>query len=354
METISKLYTTPSMPGSFSGMSGFLKANKNLKKNEVLNYLKENEAYTLHKPKIKKFIRKRVVIPFIDHTWQLDLMDVQKISDENDNFRFLLAVIDCFSKKAWVIKMKNKTGQATVEAFQQILDSTTRKPLKIQVDNGSEFYNKDFKRLCEKNNIKLYSTFSELKASIVERFNRTIREKLQRYFTHVDNNRYVEVLDDLVKSYNNTFHRSIKTLPNLVKKEDEAKIFLNLYKYNKKEGDLKEIDLKFNVGDKVRISKSKTLFQKGYEQNWSFEYFLINKVIPTNPPTYILKDLTDEELSGSFYEKELQKVEQKEEVYRIEKILKTRTIKKEKQFLIKWLGWPDKFNSWEPASNLKK
>jgi AAA+ superfamily predicted ATPase len=127
-----------------------------------------------------------------------------------------------------------------------------------------------------------------------------------------------------------------------------------LYKYNKKEGDLKEIDLKFNVGNKVRISKSKTLFQKGYEQNWSFEYFLINKVIPTNPPTYILKDLTDEELSGSFYEKELQKVEQKEEVYRIEKILKTRTIKKEKQFLIKWLGWPDKFNSWEPASNLKK
>ena len=83
-------------------------------------------------------------------------------------------------------------------------------------------------------------------------------------------------------------------------------------------------------------------------------FFGLDKIIPSHPPTYILKDIAGEELSGSFYDKELQKVEQKEEVYRIEKIIKTKTIKKEKLYLIKWLGWPDKFNSWEPASNLKK
>jgi transposase InsO family protein len=354
MEEINKLYTNPALPGSFSGMSGFIKANKNLNKSDVISYLKENEAYTLHKPKRKNFNRKRVIIPRIDHTWQLDLMDVQKISDENDMYRYLLAAIDCFSKKAWVIKMKNKTGQSTVEAFNEILKTSNRKPIKIQVDNGSEFYNKDFKELCKKNNIQLYSTYSELKASIVERFNRTIREKLQRYFTYADNNRYIEVLDDIVQSYNNSYHRSIKTSPNSVNKDNEAKIFLQLYKYNKKEGDLTEIDLKFKIGDKVRISKSKSLFQKGYEQNWTFEFFFIEKIIPSHPPTYILKDIAGEELSGTFYDKELQKVEQKEEVYRIEKILKTKTYKKEKLYLIKWLGWPDKFNSWEPASNLKK
>ena len=131
MEEINKLYTNPALPGSFSGMSGFIKANKNLNKSDVISYLKENEAYTLHKPKRINFNRKRVIIPRIDHTWQLDLMDVQKISDENDMYRYLLAAFDCFSKKAWVIKMKNKTGQSTVEALNEILKTSNRKPIKI-------------------------------------------------------------------------------------------------------------------------------------------------------------------------------------------------------------------------------
>ena len=88
--------------------------------------------------------------------------------------------------------------------------------------------------------------------------------------------------------------------------------------------------------------------------NWTFEYFIIKTILPSLPPTYILKDLLEEELSGAFYDKELQKVDQKEEVFRIEKIIKSKTVKKNKFFLIKWLGWPDKFNSWEPEKNLKK
>jgi hypothetical protein len=353
-KTIEQLYTRPSNPGSFSGISGFLKSNKNIKKKDFLNYLKNTEAYTLHKPKTKKFGRKRVIVPSIDHTWQIDLLDVSKIRDENEGFNYLFVCIDCFSKKAWVVKMKNKNSASSVSAFKTILKVSKRKPLKIQADKGSEFFNKEFKKLCYDNKIHLYSTFSELKACIVERFNRTLREKMQRYFTFKDSNRYIEVLDDIVSSYNNSYHRSIKQTPNSVTKEDESKIFLNLYKYDKQDGPKCEIKIRLKINDKVRISKSKTTFEKGYAPNWTIEYFFIKKILPTSPPTFILQDLLGEELSGSFYEKELQKVEQKDEVFRIENILDSKYINKKKFVLIKWLGWPEKFNSWEPASNLKK
>ena len=354
MSQIEKLYTNPSNPGSFSGISGFLRANKNVKKKDLINYLKSSEAYTLHKPKRKNFVRKKVIVPSINHTFQIDLVDVSKIKDENDGHTFLLTCIDCFSKKAWIEKMKSKTAFATVNAFKLILERAKTLPKKIQCDKGSEFFNSLFLKLCKENRIHIYSTFSENKACIVERFNRTMREKMQRYFTFVDNNRYIEVLEGLVESYNNSYHRSIKRTPNSVKKDNEPEVFLNLYKYNKKEGEKSELKLNFQLGDRVRISKTKNIFDKGYMPNWTFEYFIIKTIIPSLPPTYILKDLLEEELSGSFYETELQKVDQKEEVFRIEKILQSKTVKKKKFFLIKWLGWPDKFNSWEPENNLKK
>ena len=183
MKNIEELYTDPSNPGSFSGIDGFLRANKNIKRSDLLNYLKNSETYTLHKPKRKKFYRRQVIVPSIDHTWQIDLLDVSKIKDENDNHTFLFVCIDCFSKKAWVVKMKDKSAKSSVAAFKTILKISNRKPQKIQADKGSEFFNKEFKKLCNDLKIHLYSTFSELKACIVERFNRTLREKMQRYFT---------------------------------------------------------------------------------------------------------------------------------------------------------------------------
>jgi len=353
MQKISKLYTDVSRAGSFSGLSGFLKANKNIKKQEALNFLKTNEAYTLHMPKRKKFKRQKVFVPFIDHLWQIDLIDVSKIKDENKNNTFLLVVIDCFSKMAWITPLLNKSALVVLAGFKEILQKSKRKPKFIQVDSGLEFYNKDFKNFCNKNKIKLYSTFSELKAVIVERFNRTIREKMQRYFTYVDNNQFLPVLDNLVLSYNKSFHRSIKTSPILVTKRNEEKIFFNLYGKNRKDFNNVTINFKFLKDEKVRISKSKTIFSKGYLPNWTIEYFLIDKQIPSIPPTYILKDLLGDILSGIFYEQELQKVEQISDIYRIEEILDQKIINKNKYLLIKWLGWPSKFNSWEPDKNLK-
>ena len=201
---LTKLYTTPSRPGAFAGQAAFIKSlkHKKINKQEIKNFLSSIDAYTLHVPKKKVFFRRKVVVPEMNHTWQADLVDVSKYADENENNKFLLTIIDVFSKFAWAIPLKNKNGKTVTDAFSKIFGNRTCS--KLQVDKGSEFYNKDFLGFCKKNNITLYSTQSELKACVVERFNRTLREKMHRYFTFADNNKYINVLDDLLQSYNNS------------------------------------------------------------------------------------------------------------------------------------------------------
>jgi hypothetical protein len=207
---------------------------------------------------------------------------------------------------------------------------------------------------CKSKKITIYSTQSELKAC-VERFNRTLREKMHRYFSYSDNNKYIDVLKDLVDSYNKSFHRSIKCAPlSITEETDQNKNFYNLYKYRREDGDKSEIKVKFKVGDKVRISKIKKTFEKGYTPNFTIEIFKIDKILPSVPITYTLTDLQNEDISGTFYEQEIQKIsESAEPIYRIEKIVKKQKTKTTTKYLVKWLGYPDKFNSWIDEKDLK-
>jgi hypothetical protein len=347
---LKNLYTDPSFPGSFSGASSFIRSVKEINKKQnpqkIKEWLLEQETYTLHKPKLKKFIRNKVIVAGIDDCWQADLVDVQAISDQNDGNKYILTCIDVFSKYAWAIPLKNKTGKSITEAFSQIFQHN-RVPKKLQVDKGSEFYNATFKSLLNKHDILMYSTKSELKACIVERFNRTLKERMWRYFNEKNTHKYLNVLDQLISSYNNTYHRSIKTKPINVNKENELKIFTTLYGYERNVGDENKIEIKFKVGDKVRISKMKRVFEKGYTPNWTREIFVIHQVLATNPPTFIIKDLENEIIEGTFYQSELQKIYKYDDVFKINEIIKTRTLKNgKKEYLVNWLGYPDKFNSW--------
>ena len=251
--------------------------------------------------------------------------------DYNDGYTFLLLVIDTFSKYGYLIPLKNKKGETVANALKDIFKK--RKPGKLWTDKGKEFYNKDVKDLVE-----LYSTENEEKSSIAERWVRTIKEKMWKYFTDNNTYNYINVLPDLVKDYNNTVHSSTKLTPiDASKKKNELTVWRNLYpdrykKYN--------ITPKFSVGDEVRITKKKKVFEKGYTTRWTEEIFTIKEIRDTNPITYKLTDLKGEEIEGTFYEPELQKTEQ--QIYRIEKV-----IKKEKgRSLVKWKGYSDKFNSW--------
>ena len=347
-------YLDASRPGSLSGLTSFHRALKErgikIPIKNLKTWLSTQDSYTLHKPAKRKYTRNKVKTMGLDNIWQIDLVDMKKFKRQNKGYQYLLTCIDVFSKYAWVVPLKNKTGKTTMEAFSKIL-ATGRSPLKIQSDQGNEFFNQLFKKLLKEKKINIYSVNSELKASVVERFNRTLKERMWRYFTYNKNYTYINVLKDIVASYNDNYHRTIKMKPKNVNKDNEYRLFNTVYNNN----DNTEVTLfKFNIGDKVRISKYKHIFEKGYTPNWTEEIFIISQKIPRIPCVYKLTDLNGDTVEGIFYEEELQKIIKEDEVFNIDKILKKRTRNKQKEIFVSWLGYPKNFNSWIPASSLIK
>ena len=293
-------------------------------------------AEELHKPIIKKIEKRKVHAAFKDNIWGADLADMQLLSRYNKGIRFLLCVIDIFSKYAWVVPLKDKKGISIVKAFQIILKQSNRKRNKIWVDKGSEFYNAFFKKWLQDNDIVMYSTHNEGKSVVAERFIRTLKSKIYKYMTSISKNVYIDKLDDIVNEYNNTYHTTIKMKPIDVK--DNTYINTDKKINNK--------DPKFKVGDPVRISNYKNIFAKSYTPNWSEEVFVLKKVKNTVPWTYVINDLNGEEIIGTFYEKELQKTSQEE--FRIEKVIK----RKGEQIYVKWKEYDNSFNSWIDKASL--
>ena len=193
--------------------------------------------------------------------------------------------------------MKDEKGPSITNAFNKIIKQSNRKPNKIWVDQGGEFYNHVFKKWLSSNDISMYSTFNEGKLVVAERFIRTLKNKLYKHMTATGKNVNNDVLDDIVNEYNNTKHNTLKMKPGDVK-DDNKRVYID--EHNKKSA-------RYNVNDRVRISKFKNIFAKGYTPNWSREIFIINKINDTVLYTYNLKDLNGEEILGSFYDKELQK-----------------------------------------------
>ena len=203
-----------------------------------------------------------------------------------------------YSKYAFVIPLKDKKGISIVNAFDKIIiKQSKRKPNKIWVDQGSEFYNCDFKKWLSDNNIIMYSTYNEGISVVAERLIRTLKNKLYKHMTATGKNVYYDVLDYVVSKYNNTKHSTIKMKTKGVK-NDNKRVYID--EHNEKRS-------RFKVGDRVRISKFKNIFAKGYAPNWSREMFIVNKTNDTVPHTYNIKDLNGEEIIGSFYDRELQK-----------------------------------------------
>ena len=293
-------------------------------------------AEELHKPIIRKFKKRKVYSTFKDNIWGVDLADMQLLSKYNKGIRFLLCVIDIFSKYAWVVPLKDKKGISIVKAFQSILKQSNRKPNKIWVDKGSEFYNAYFKKWLQDNDIVMYSTHNEGKSVAAERFIRTLKSKIYKHMTSISKNVYIDKLHDIVDEYSNTYHTTIKMTPADVKDNT----YINADK------EINNKDPKFKVGDHVRISKYKNIFAKGYMPNWGEEVFVIKKVKNTVPWTYVINDLNGEEITGTFYEKELQKTNQEE--FRIEKVIR----RKGDKLYVKWKEYNNSFNSWIDKASL--
>ena len=166
------------------------------------------DTYTLHKPVPYNFLRNRVILTEFDGQWQADLVNISSLARFNNGYKFLLTCIDVFSKLAWVVPLKSKTGESVVNGFQSILD-LGRSPEMLQTDKGTEFLNRNFQSFLKERNIHFFTTNSELKASVVEHFNRTLKTRMWKYFTAKNTLVYINILQDIVYGYNNSYHRSI-------------------------------------------------------------------------------------------------------------------------------------------------
>src|SRR5260221_2026290 len=260
----------------------------------------------------------------------------------------MLNVIDVFSKYARSIPLKDKTMKTKLDAFKRIVKQSSRIPKYIWADEDKEFYNKNMNEWLKENNIIRYSTHGEHKSVVVERFNRTLKSIMWKRFTAENTRNWIDMLDKLLLKYNSKKHSTIGMTPTEASlKENESRVLQNMMN---KTIVVPRRKPRLKVGDRVRISRIKRTFEKGYLPNWSEELFTIDKVQKTIPVTYIIKDTLGEVITGSFYNEELQKSNQ--EVYRVEKVIRKKKIDGIEHALVKWVGYSKKFNQWIPIKDL--
>ena len=313
-----------------------------LKYTDVADWLKSQNTYTLHRPKRKNFLRNHTIASTVDELWQADLVDMQEFKKDNRNNGYILTVVDVLSKYAFAVPVKTKHGDIVANAFRSLFDK--RKPCYLQTDQGKEFLNAQVKGVMKEYGVCHYTTKdADVKCSVVERFNRTLRGKMFRYFTHIGKHAYLDVLEKLVGSYNRTVHRVTRMKPCDVTHEDETVLFKRLYGFETKRDMMlqaRNITRKvLSVGAKVRIKYKEELMDKGYYPSWTDEIFTVQKVIKDtyNKPMYTLCDHTGEIIEGRFYPEEVQQI--KEDAFRIE-VLRKRTRRGVREVLVHWIGYP--------------
>ena len=344
---LQQVYYNVSSVGSYGGLAQLARTT-NLPRTKVQNWLKQQTTYSLHRPVRKRFPRRKYVVRKMDSQHQADLVEMQPFSRENQGYRYMLTLIDVFSRYAWAEPLKRKTAVETANVLRNIYENNVNRiPNRLQTDSGKEFENRDVRQYLSSIGVEQFSLASPMKAAIVERFNRTLKEKMWRIFTKRGTYKWIDILPNLIKSYNNSPHRGLKNMsPSEVSKENEADVWLRQY------GGLKKPtkrDVKFNVGDRVKISKAKTVFEKGYVSGWSEEDFFINAIdMKYKPVMYELRDMNNEIIRGKFYPHELQAVINKDSIYRIEKVIR----RKGKQALVKFKGYKEP--EWIPYSNIKR
>lgn len=314
---LERIYYDPSSPGGYRGPEALWKVAKihipRLKKKHVYDFIKKQQAYTKHKQfrpvqRYRKVFTKRAF-----YLVQMDLLDFQRWSSENDDFNYVCCAIDTFTKKLWTFPLVTKTGQELYNALFFFL--TENRPEKVQVDQGTEFFNKRFKGLLHQLGIKMYNTWSIKKASIVERVQRTLRNRLGKIWERNGDHRWIDIFPQITKSYNNSVHRTIGMKPNDVRPEHRELILKRLYfpKQSphkvKRENEINRWKIKqIKIGDHVRLLEYRTKFRKESDLAWTNEVFRVRRVVQTKPVTFLIEDLNAEPIKGGFYFEELIKV----------------------------------------------
>ena len=308
--------------GSLRGLSSLLRVLPGKDREAVGRALDKEDAFTLHRQVRRHFPWRRVAVGGPFDQWQADLVDVSDYSDQNRGVRYLLCCIDAFTRFAWVRTLGSKTWIP----WQCLWRCPPGR-------GHPAFHFRKWRR--------------EMLAG--GEYSKTLQETVHRYFTAKNTRNYVDVLQLLVSSYNATHHRSLRRSPRQALKSDPEEVWYNLYERGPHKEALKRRTRRrphLQPGDAVRISKTKgRLPDKGYLGSWSRELFKVSQRLQTSPVTYCISDLSGKDLEGTFYEEELGRAHLPTH-YDIEKVLATHQKGRHREWLIKWAGYPDEFNSW--------
>ncbi|KAK3107337.1 hypothetical protein FSP39_012206 [Pinctada imbricata] len=325
----------------------------------------KNDEYSLQKPAKRRQRKIKVIVKGKFDQYDADLADLSYFSKKNKGYKYLLIVIDVFSRFLWVEPLKTKRGVEMVKSLKHIFEKG-RPPQKIRTDSGSEFTNKEVSQLFKSLNIYHHIARNDAKANYAERVILTIKQRLWRYFIKNRTHRYIDVIQAVVNGYNATPHRSLKNIaPKDVNQSNEPDIWAALYLKPTKETSVIKIDKKqirlykkkfeYKIGDMVRVSYKKLPFSKGYNQNWSSEIFKIkDRFLMQAVPMYKLVDFHEDAIKGNFHQFELARVQKSEQaLWFIEKKIRKRRGNGQTEWLVKFDGWPAKYNQWITEDSIK-
>jgi hypothetical protein len=333
-------YYDPSDPGAFGGLERLYQSLKDdgkpVTRSQVKDFLAHANTYTLHKPKRSKFPRNKILTFHKDYQWAMDLADMGQYSRQNNGYKYILTVLDTFTKYLWCVPIKNKQPDQTVKALLTILKQG-RVPERIRSDKGGEFVNNKMEKLLKQYQIQhLITANKTYKAATVERVQKTMKDRMFRYFTRTGTHRYIDVLSKFVASYNDSMHRAIKMTPNQAVDADTNTVFKNLYGFVRLSDMSTRVKPKIKKGSTVRIAYDRGVFDKGYWRTFSDNTATVDTVLNRPRPMYVLKDASGP-FRRKFYEQELQQIP--EPSYRIEKVIKTKKVRGKTQYLVKFIGY---------------
>ena len=340
---------------SYGNLNRINQYNPEIRLKEIQNFLDKNDIYS----RFKQHRKARKYSPiYVYKKRELFQADVVFFTDSdmvkaNNGYKYLFTCIDCFSKMAWVFPLMVNNCETIMTYFKHIIKICGKKPDRLNSDRGSELICKKFEKYLSDLKIFHYLSYSLRKCPIIERFNLTFQNLLYKIMAKNKNLKWTNYLNQAMSIYVNRKHRIIGMSPKQAEEENnEAIVRKNLLHFFHKRIK-KKTNPKFSVNDTVRIWKKRRTFQRGYDENYSIEYFTILKVKNNLPfPRYILQDSNGEEIIGSFFEDELVKFNPND-IFDIQ-ILKERKKGREKQYFVHYVGYPNSMNEWISKKKLVK
>lgn len=359
-EYLSRIFYDPSDPASFGTVRTLYSRAKedgyHFKYKDIKNWLEGEETYTLFQPSKKRPETPRVIVSDKHYQYDIDTMNMSKWSKQNDKYAYILVIIDIFTRASWVNPLYTLQGKEVAHALE--VQFKKAKPSVVRTDAGSEFVNTHVKHLFHREGIRHWITRNNLtKANFAERLIKTLKTRMVKTLFTNQTHRWIDILQDVNTAYNHAVHRSIGVSPfEALKTSDKVTLWQNQYslrekkktKFSQRKPSVPKNIFNFKKNDVVRLVKLKKSFSRAYDEQNTHELFrIVDRKSQNGISQYQIKSWDNELIDGLFYDEELVKVQVNPETkFKVEKIIRKQKRQGQKGYIVRWLGWPVRYDSW--------